>query len=392
MKKDYTKIIDKCQSCNANVLNKIREIDIDRLGLKTSLLCEVCNPWVKPSLEKAYTSISGINIDDPLLFSRMIRKLRDFEEPKNDLEWFALFQKLHPRKASILDAIDMSLDIRKNDVINYNLTNLSLNEFVDFSNEMFQDRDFRYRQMMGLQLPQREPRNTRIGLHELNYEHTTRIAKIDGKDFFEPGYGFLNNLNWSILHELIFDSIHCLSPDPLHVRMDNFSIILPIIEQLDLGFPPKTPFILEYIFQLKSGRHGKILQYKLLALLQLWNNRDVFVNSFITRDEEPWARSFRLLRSVVEGVPNARFIPDGIEVIGSSRAIYTIKPAVFSTRVQKWLVQKNMAELICIEIKEEFSKLPLGDQLATLVHSLSDDLGTMHLIETLENSIRETFH
>ena len=384
MKNDYTKIIDKCQSCKQNY----SRLDV---GIKQPLtLCEVCTPWVKPSLEKAYTSISGINIDDPVLFSRMIRKLRDFEEPQNELEWFALFQKLHPRKASILDTIDLNLDIRKNDVMSYEAAKKKLNEFVDFSNEGFRDKDFQYRQMMGLQLPERAPRNIRIGLHELNYDHITRIAKIDGKDFFERGCGFLNNLNCSILHELIYDSIHCLSPDPLHVRMDNFSIILPIIEQLGLEYPPRTPFILEYILQLKSGRHGKILQYKLLALLQLWQHQDVYANSFITRDEEPWARSFQLLRNVVEGVSNARFIPTGIEVIGSSRAIYTIEQTAYTSVVQRWMVKRNMHETICIEIREEFSKLPLGDQLATLVHSLSDDLGTMHLIETLEDSIRRS--
>jgi hypothetical protein len=43
--------------------------------------------------------------------------------------------------------------------------------------------------------------------------------------------------------------------------------------------------------------------------------------------------------------------------------------------------------LICIDIKATFCNLPLGDQLAAIVHSLNDDMGTMHLISTLETSV-----
>ena len=64
----------------------------------------------------------------------------------------------------------------------------------------------------------------------------------------------------------------------------------------------------------------------------------------------------------------------------------TIKSARFKSVLQFWQVGVKVNgknSLICIEIQEQHKYLPIGDQLASLVLALSDDLVIKEHISTI---------
>ena len=77
-----------------------------------------------------------------------------------------------------------------------------------------------------------------------------------------------------------------------------------------------------------------------------------------------------------------------IKIKGESGKWYGIQPAVFKTVFQYWQVTSlPKRKHICIDIQEQHEKMPIGDQLASVVLALANDNLMVREIYTLSREI-----
>ena len=128
----------------------------------------------------------------------------------------------------------------------------------------------------------------------------------------------------------------------------------------------------------------------MLAAIHRWRRHLSPSHHFLVRNDEIWTRSFQLLRSIIEslGIKRARIDVGMIKIKGDSGKWYGIQPAVFKTVFQYWQVTSlPKGKHICIDIQEQHEKMPIGDQLASVVLALANDNLMVREIYTLS---RET--
>ena len=97
--------------------------------------------------------------------------------------------------------------------------------------------------------------------------------------------------------------------------------------------------------------------------------------------------SFLFLREIIDGLESDAIIEaEGILVKGISGNWYTIRPCRWG---KPWSVGIVGRGPLCIEMLREHWFLPIGDQLASVVLSLRNDLDVSQQIITLASYIRE---
>ena len=99
-----------------------------------------------------------------------------------------------------------------------------------------------------------------------------------------------------------------------------------------------------------------------------------------------------MLRGIIESLGRSRAIIDYglIKIKGDSGRWYGLKPAVFKTYRQWWQVSiLPKGPLICIDIQKQHIKMPIGDQLASVVLTLANDSMMDSEVYTLADHIFE---
>ena len=107
----------------------------------------------------------------------------------------------------------------------------------------------------------------------------------------------------------------------------------------------------------------------------------------MVRDDIVWARSFQLLKGIITslGLKRANIKHDHILIKGNTSRWYSIKPAIFKSDLQWWMVSNaKTGQSICIDILEVHKDLPLGDQLSSLVLTLANDDSITNEVYTLD--------
>ena len=108
------------------------------------------------------------------------------------------------------------------------------------------------------------------------------------------------------------------------------------------------------------------------------------------RNEEIWTRSFQLLRGIIKSLGRKRAKIDVglIKIKGESGRWYGIQPATFKTDLQYWQVTRlPKGKHICIDIQKQHLKMPIGDQLASVVLALANDSLMDQEIHTLSREM-----
>ena len=383
-----------CQSCK-DVNSHCTHILKLRNGGKIDL-CDLCKSWVKGSLYDVPKDVRGIKIEDSELFIDALCEIDYFREPETDDDWFQIFLDLFPHSHKYVQKIEQSMKLRAESCseeidLDYSAI-LSMIEEYRFKISAL---DTNYQQLEGSgwksyadNMEWDLPETLVIGLHNIFIKPQfmglfAPITEIDGIKF-DSYYGEIAN---ELLAELIFDSVNKLSNIKLHTRVKQISDALKVLSICRMRYMPSAPHLIQKLSDVISGKKGKKLQYKLLAIMYTFGKAPRTSDNFLLRDKEVWARSFQFLRLIIDGLEsNAKIESDGIIVTGSSGIVYTIKSARFKSVLQSWQVGVKVngkSSLICIEIQEQHKDLPIGDQLASLVLALSDDLVIKEHISTI---------
>jgi len=381
-----------CQSCkdvNSHCTHMLKLRNGGRLEL-----CDLCKPWIKGSLYDVPKEVKGIKIEDSELFIDALCEIENFSEPETDDDWFHIFLNLFPHSHKYIQKIEQSMELRsesRSEEIDLDyLTILSMIEEYKFKISAL-DTNYQELKSSGWKsyadnMEWNLPEILAIGPHNIFIEPQfmglfAPITEIDGMKF-DSHYGEIAN---ELLAELIFDSVNNLSNIKLHTRVKQISNDLKFLSSCRIRWMPTLPYLIQKLSDIISGKKGKKLQYKLLAIMYTFDNTPKSSHSFLLRDQEVWARSFQFLRVIIDGLESkARIESDGIVVTGSSSIVYTIRPALFKSVLQFWQVEiMGKGGPICIDIKEQHKDLPIGDQLASLVLAMSDDLVIKEHIYTL---------
>lgn len=389
-----------CQSCkdlNSHCTHLLKLRNGGKLDL-----CDLCNPWVKGSLYDVPKDVKGIKIEDSELFIDALCEIDNFREPETDDDWFQIFLELYPYSHKDVQKIEQSMKLRAESKFDkcefseeihsdYSAILSMIEEYrfkisaLDSNYQDLEDSGWKsYADNMEWDLPE----TLVIGPHKILIKPQfmglfAPITEIDGMKF-DSHYGEITN---ELLAELIFDSIKNLSNLKLHTRVKQISDALKVLSSCKIKWMPSVPHSIKKLSDIILGKKGKKLQYKLLAIMYTFNNAPRTSDNFLLRDQKVWARSFQFLRLIIDGLEsNAKIESDGIVVTGSSGIVYTIKSARYKSILQFWQVGVKVNgknSLICIEIQEQHKDLPIGDQLASLVLALSDDLVIKEHISTI---------
>lgn len=383
-----------CQSCK-DVNSHCTHLLKLRNGGKLEL-CALCKPWVKGSLYDVPGNVKGIKIKDSELFIDALCEIDNFREPETDDDWFQIFLELYPHSHKDVHKIEQSMKLRFEPCseeidLDYSAILSMIEEYrfkisaLDSNYQDLEDSGWKsYADNMEWDLPE----TLVIGPHKILIKPQfmglfAPITEIDGMKF-DSHYGEIAN---ELLAELIFDSINNLSNLKLHTRVKQISDALKVLSSCKIKWIPSVPHSIKKLSDIILGKKGKKLQYKLLAIMYTFNNTPRTSHNFLLRDQDVWARSFQFLRLIIDGLElNAKIESDGIVVTGSSGIVYTIKSARYKSVLQFWQVSVKVNgknSLICIEIQEQHKSLPIGDQLASLVLALSDDLVIKEHIYTI---------
>ena len=130
----------------------------------------------------------------------------------------------------------------------------------------------------------------------------------------------------------------------------------------------------------------------MLAAIHRWRQPLSPSHHFLVRNEDIWTRSFQLLRGIIEslGKKRARIDIGIIKIKGDSGRWYGVQPAQFKTVFQYWQVTTLPKGIhICIDIQQQHDKMPIGDQLASVVLALANDSLIDQEIHTLARHMVE---
>jgi len=340
-------------------------------------LCELCQPWVMTS-SNVPKVVKGIQIGDAELFIRMFKEAEGIEKRGGDTGWRNLFHKILPNKSKHLPKIDKDWKIRNTGwkgLYYYDI----LQEIKDYRDSI-SSMEEEYRGLLNGGWHD-YARRINWWHHKPCVEGTHNIITLSLMRSSRNVKGISNE----VLAELIFESI--VSNSMLKSQLEIFSSIQKNMKAFQIEFYPTTPYSLQLLEQIISGEMGKKLQYKMLAIYYRWEMDVDPSRNFFFRDKDVWARAFLFLREIIDGLESDAVIEaEGILVKGISGNWYTIRPCRYG---KPWSVGIVGSGLLCIEMLREHMLLPIGDQLASVVLSLRNDLDVSQQIITLASYIRE---
>ena len=375
MKIILERIIEKriCQSCKIQSTKIMEEYAGEMTGLH---LCELCQPWVMTS-RSVPKEVNGIQIEDAELFIRMFKEVEGIKEPENDTEWRNLFYKILPTKSKHLPKIGKDWKIRNKGW-----------KYLYYYDILQEIRD--YRDSISSMEENRELSNG--GWHD----YARQIAWRHNKQYVEGTHNIITlslmrsssdvkGISNEVLAELIFESI--VSNSMLKSQLKIFSSIQKNMKGFWIELYPTTPYSLQLLEEIISGKMGKKLQYKMLAIYYRWSTNEDPSRNFFFRNKDAWARAFLFLREIIDGLESDAIIEaEGILVKGISGIWYTIRPCRWG---KPWSVGIVGRGPLCIGMLRGHMLLPIGDQLASVVLSLRNDLDLSQQIITLAPYMRE---
>ena len=221
-----------------------------------------------------------------------------------------------------------------------------------------------------------------------------KVHKLDYANFSFTTDDMTKVLDWADKHSISYDFVLQLFFDwaskeagrELDSLLYETEIYAPTIFGLSFKYKPKSPEFCRKIYGLIKRYNGVNLQYLMLAAIQSWAKDIKPSHNFLVRKENIWTRSFQLLRGIIESLGRSRAIIEYglIKIKGDSGRWYGLKPAVFKTDRQWWQVSiLPKGSLICIDIQEQHIKMPIGDQLASIVLTLANDSMMDNEVHTL---------
>ena len=405
-----------CESCHEEmaVLDLCQEPDL--------VLCELCKPWVLDSIYQVPHSVIGIPIEDPTMFRLGLKLMEDFDEPQHEHDWLTLLCHVFSKKTYDEDIYvprsgsKMVDDLRQDyanrwkiyddealDMFNQanpiNVADSVAAKPADcdlWSNDIPSHSEFiaEIKDILTTYLDKRkENQKEQQELDARGWgDYLKHISWIDDEPIiykinheFELTTKQINQvLDWAEQHEISYDFVLQLFFDwaTLHPNRDldgllyETNLYAPKIRLLACGVMPKSPEFCRQIYCLAKGYHGKNLQCLMLAAIHRWRRNLSPSHHFLVRDDQIWARSFQLLKSIIDSLGKRRAVIDigVIKIKGDSGKWYSIQPATFKTFSQYWQVATlPEGKLICIDIQQQHEKMPIGDQLASVVLALAND-------------------
>jgi len=211
----------------------------------------------------------------------------------------------------------------------------------------------------------------------------THMVRMDIELFWVDEIPFRHGLgNYHRFAELLFDSMNGLDTRALGDRKS----ICSLRPDVRLSRWPKTPIFQEHATLLALEYPERQVCNRHRAALMLWTRRRNM--EFMTRDVSAWARSFQLLRSVIESSPDVELEESDISVRGRSGTRWQIhgSPGAHSTIFQ--VTPYDADEKICIGVRE-MRNFPPGDIIVSVVQMLLDDIKTSETVETLVPHMRQ---
>ena len=405
-----------CESC---------AIELTTLDLRQEpdlILCELCKPWVLDSIYQVPDSVIGIPIKNPEMFRLSLKLMEDFTEPEHEHDWLTLLchifskqtydkdpylwtprsdmvnflrrdygnrWKIYDEKA--LEMFDQlkKQDCRKSEVteaVNLNTWSNDVTAHSEFISEM--------KEILTTYLDKRfENQNEKFALEDDGWaDYLKHISWVDNEPTiykinhrFEVTTEQINKvLDWAEKYDISNDFVlqlffdwATISPDS-HVDglLYETNLYASKVRLASFKLMPKSPEFCRKIYCLAKGYYGENLQYLMLAAIHRWRRALHPSHHFLVRDEEIWTRSFQLLRGITEslGKKRARIDVGIIKIKGDSGRWYGIQPATFKTVLQYWQVTTlPKGNHICIDIQQQHEKMPIGDQLASVVLALAND-------------------
>jgi hypothetical protein len=405
-----------CESCaiELTTLDMRQEPDL--------ILCELCKPWVLDSIYQVPDSVIGIPIKNPEMFRLSLKLMEDFTEPEHEHDWLTLLCDIFSRKSydeeayvstsgsnmvnflrrdygnrwKIYDeeALEMFDEPKKEGCLEPEVL-----ESVDFklwSNDITAHSEFisEMKEILTNYLDKRlENQNEQEELKASGWgDYLKHISWIDNEPTiykvnhrFEVTTEQINKvLDWAEKYDISNDFVLQLFFDWATISPDSHidgllyetNLYAPKVRLASFKLMPKSPEFCRKIYCLAKGYYGENLQYLMLAAIHRWRRALHPTHHFLVRNEEIWTRSFQLLRGIIEslGKKRARVNVGIIKIKGESGRWYGLQPAYYKTVFQYWQVTTlPKGNRICIDIQQQHHKMPMGDQLASLVLSLAND-------------------
>ena len=405
-----------CESC---------AIELTTLDLRQEpdlILCELCKPWVLDSIYQVPDSVIGIPIKNPEMFRLSLKLMEDFTEPEHEHDWLTLlchiFSKqtydkdpyLWTPRSDMVDflrrdygnrwkiydeeALKLFDEVKKQDcpksvvteAVNLNSWSNDVTAHSEFISEM--------KEILTTYLDKRfENQNEKFALEDDGWgDYLKHISWIDNEPTiykinhrFEVTTEQINKvLDWAEKYDISNDFVlqlffdwATISPDS-HVDglLYETNLYASKVRLASFKLMPKSPEFCRKIYCLAKGYYGENLQYLMLASIHRWRRALYPSHHFLVRNEEIWTKSFQLLRGIIEslGKKRARIDVGIIKIKGESGRWYGIQPATFKTVFQYWQVTiLPKGNHICIDIQQQHEKMPIGDQLASVVLALAND-------------------
>ena len=407
-----------CESCDAHisVLDLCQEPNL--------ILCELCKPWVLDSIYQVPHSVLGIEIKEPDMFRFALKLMNGFSEPENEHDWLDLLSHIYSPGSIYQDysqtAEPKLIDFIRKDFGNrwkiYDEDARSMHHPVapeDYNNSDIWTDDFTLHfdfmlDMQGIMTnyldkrkeieeQQEKLRDSGWGDYAKNLTWSnvkSKVHKLDYANFSFTTEDMTKVLDWADEHSISYDFVLQLFFDWASVEagreLDSLlyetGLYAPTIFGLSFNYKPRSPEFCRKIYCLIKGYNGNNLQYLMLAAIHSWVKDIKPSHNFLVRKENIWTRSFQLLRGIIESLGRPRAIIDYglIKIKGDSGRWYGLKPAVFKTDRQWWQVSiLPKGPLICIDIQKQHMKMPIGDQLASIVLTLANDSMMDNEVHTL---------
>ena len=407
-----------CESCDAHisVLDLCQEPNL--------ILCELCKPWVLDSIYQVPHSVLGIEIKEPDMFRFALKLMNGFSEPENEHDWLDLLSHIYSPGSIYQDysqtAEPKLIDFIRKDFGNrwkiYDEDARSMHHPVaaeDYNNSDIWTDDFTLHfdfmlDMQGIMTnyldkrkeieeQQEKLRDSGWGDYAKNLTWSnvkSKVHKLDYANFSFTTEDMTKVLDWADEHSISYDFVLQLFFDWASVEagreLDSLlyetGLYAPTIFGLSFKYKPRSPEFCRKIYCLIKGYNGNNLQYLMLAAIHSWVKDIKPSHNFLVRKENIWTRSFQLLRGIIESLGRPRAIIDYglIKIKGDSGRWYGLKPAVFKTDRQWWQVSiLPKGPLICIDIQKQHMKMPIGDQLASIVLTLANDSMMDNEVHTL---------
>ena len=413
-----------CQSCNTHisVLDLCQEPDL--------ILCELCKPWVLDSIYQVPHSVLGIEIKEPDMFRFALKLMNDFSEPENEHDWLVILcnifspksldldhhhwpkytEWLEPKQVTWIkkdygnrwkiydeDARSINDALADEDYIDTDSWSEDLTLHFDFMLDMQGIMTYYLDKRKEIEEQQEKLRDSGWGDYAKNLAWSNikpKVHKISYANFSFTTEDMTKVLDWADEHSISYDFVLQLFFDWASIEagreLDSLlyetGLYAPAIFAASLKYKPRSPEFCRKIYCLIKGYNGNNLQYLMLAAIQSWDKDIKPSHNFLVRKENIWTRSFQLLKGIIESLGRSRAIIDYglIKIKGDSGRWYSLRPAVFKTVRQWWEVSiLPKGPLICIDIQKQHIKMPIGDQLASIVLTLANDSMMDNEVHTL---------